>query len=92
MCIRDSNNIATVTNALADAQPSELEQNMLRAEAAHALALQSAIGLYPGANNADIGERLRLTQSEMARLGAPPALPVAYEADAYPSGFRIQQR
>lgn len=87
-----NNNIATVTNALADAQPSELEQNMLRAEAAHALALQSAIGLYPGANNADIGERLRLTQSEMARLGSPPALPVAYEADAYPSGFRIQQR
>lgn len=87
-----NNNIATVTNALADTQPSELEQNMLRAEVAHSLALQSAVGLYPGANNLDIGERLRLTQSEMARLGASPALPVAYEADAYPSGFRIQQR
>ncbi len=88
---RLNTHMATVSMALADAQPTSLEQALLHTEATLITALQSALGLFPGANNQEIGERLRVAQAEMGQNDAPPAMPIAYEADAYPSGFRIQQ-
>jgi hypothetical protein len=84
-------NAENVARAIADAQASELEQNLVRADSAYRLALESALGHYPGVNHADVSERLRLVQSELARLGSPLALPVAWQESEATSGFRIQQ-
>ena len=85
-------NMGTVAATLAAAQPTPLEQNLLRAEAGYRAALQSELGLSPGADNNRIADELRIAATELERLGVVLALPVAYEPDAYPPGFNIRQR
>lgn len=85
-------NTEAVIRSLADAQPTPLEQALLRGEGAHWLALQSSLGLYPGANNVEISERLRVAQTELEQLGAALALPVVWEGESALPGFRIQPR
>jgi hypothetical protein len=85
-------NTAVVIDALAAAQPTPLEQNLLRAEGDWWLALQSELGHYPGANIGDTSERVQTAQSELERIGAPLALPVAWEPANPLPGFRIQER
>lgn len=87
-----TSNIDQLVGALADAQATPLEQNLLRAEAAHWLAVQSVLGFWPSGDPAQISERLRFAQDELARLGAPVALPVAYDPAAPIPGFRVQER
>jgi hypothetical protein len=85
-------NVDSLVNALAEAQATPLEQNLLRAEAARWLALQWLLGHYPAGDPAAIAERLRFSQDELARLGSPLALPVVYDATAPLPGFRIVER
>lgn len=80
----------TVFDALAAAQATPLEQAMLRVEAQHWMAEQAERGLYPNAPVQDIGQRLRVTQDDLARLVEPVALPIAYEEQAALPGYRIQ--
>ena len=47
-------NTETIVRAIADAQPTPLDQNLLRAEASMHSAQESAAGRYPGANNGAI--------------------------------------
>lgn len=82
--------IDRMVGALADAQATPLEQNLLRAEAAHWLAVESVLGYFPGADPAQISERLRIAQDELNRLGSAVALPVAWDATAPIPGFRLQ--
>lgn len=88
----NAGSIGTVAAALAAAQPTPLEQNLLRAEAGYRAALQSELGLSPSADNNRIADELRIAATELERLGVVLALPIAYEPDAYPPGFLIQQR
>ncbi len=81
-----------LVGALADAQATPLEQNLLRAESAHWLAMQYALDAWPGGDPTQAGERLRVAQDELQRLGAPLALPAAWDAAAPLPGFRIQER
>lgn len=85
-------NISNVLAALADAQATPLEQALLRTETAHLTALESALGRIPDSDMSALNERIRLAQSAMEQLGSPLALPVAYDSDAVPAGFRIQPR
>jgi hypothetical protein len=82
--------IDRMVGALADAQATPLEQNLLRAEAAHWLAVESVLGFFPGADPAQISEKLRIAQDELNRLGSAVALPVAWDATAPIPGFRLQ--
>lgn len=83
-------NIETIVRAIADAQPTPLDQNLLRAEASMRSALASAMGRYPGADNNLISQTLRSAQDALLAAGTKVALPVLYEASATPPGFRIQ--
>ncbi|MCB0256931.1 MAG: hypothetical protein KDI55_24700, partial [Anaerolineae bacterium] len=65
------------------------EQAALRVESLHWLALQYDLGLYPGAQPATLGQRIRRDQDAYASFGTPLALPVGYEAGATPPGFRF---
>ncbi|MEZ4719020.1 MAG: hypothetical protein R2851_23460 [Caldilineaceae bacterium] len=47
------------------------------------------LGLYPGAQPATLGQRIRRDQDAYASFGTPLALPVGYEAGATPPGFRF---
>ncbi|MCB9114461.1 MAG: hypothetical protein M9936_30880 [Caldilinea sp.] len=82
--------IDSLVRALADSQPSPVEQAMVRIEGRHWLAEQAERGLYADAPVGDISEQLRIAQDDLARLGSPPALPTSYEPNATPPGFRIQ--
>lgn len=85
-------NIQLIVQAIADVQPTPLEQNMLRAEVSEWAALDVELGHYPGANLAEINERLEAAQSELERAGSPLALPVSWEPENALPGFRIQAR
>jgi hypothetical protein len=80
----------TVMAAYAAEQPSALEKTLLQIETQHWLAAQAMRGLYPNAPIANISEVLRGLQDELKRQGNPLALPVIYEENANPPGFRIQ--
>jgi len=82
--------IDTLMRALADSQPSPVEQAMVRIEGRHWLAEQAERGFYPNAPMRDLSEQLRIAQDALAQLGLPVALPAAYEPNATPPGFRIQ--
>lgn len=75
--------------ALAQTQSTPEQQVAQRFYAHTWLAQQIEFGLYPQSNAVEVGEQLRVLQGEMAQLNLPPALPVAYVADATPPGFRI---
>jgi hypothetical protein len=81
-----------VFQGLISAQPTPLDQANLRVETLLWLALQAEMGLYPNAPIADLSSRLVAAQNELADLGNQLALPVAYDADATPPGFRIVSR
>lgn len=74
---------------LAQTQSTPEQQIAQRFYALTWLAQQIEFGLYPPSNAAEVGEQLRILQGEMLQLNLPPALPVAYVADATPPGFRI---
>ncbi len=85
-------NIQLIVQAIAEAQPTPLEQNMLRAEVAQWAALENELGRYPSANLSELSDRLRAAQGELDFAGSPLALPVAWEPDNALPGFRIQAR
>lgn len=74
---------------LAQTQSTPEQQLAQRFYALTWLAQQIEFGLYPPSNAAEVGEQLRVLQGEMVQLNLPPALPVAYVADATPPSFRI---
>jgi hypothetical protein len=81
-------------NIIVDAQLNALsdpvEKALLRVELLRWLALQVELGLHPGGQLTDIHARLQLVQDELARNSQGLALPVALDAAAEPTGFRIQ--
>lgn len=85
-------NMQLIVQAIAEAQPTPLEQNLLRAEAAQWAALDAEAGHNPSANLSELNERLRAAQSELGQAGSPLALPVAWEPDSALPGFHIQAR
>lgn len=85
-----SSNMDIALDALAKAQPTPEEQSALEAEGSQWLALQSDLGLYPGAPVSSLSQRLELAQTTLTGLGQPLALPVLHKADATPPGFRIK--
>lgn len=92
--LRELNVVTTALDAtlhtLAAAQPEPLDQARLRQEARRWLALQQELGLYPESSPQQLGQRLAETQAELAQLGHPEPLPLAYAPTAVPPGFRIQ--
>ena len=54
------------------------------------LARQAERGLYTSIGMADLSERLRIVQDDVAKQVGKLALPVAYEPEATPPGFRIR--
>jgi hypothetical protein len=79
-----------VTQALAATLVDPIYQQMMEVEGLQWLALQADLGLDPGSNTTDLSSRLRVVQQGLAQVGAPLALPVAYDENAVPPGFRIQ--
>jgi hypothetical protein len=71
-------------------QSDPVEQALLRLEAQRWLALQRELGQYPNMAPDLLGRRLTEAQGELARLGHPLALPIAYDTAVTPAGFRIQ--
>lgn len=84
-----NNNLLVVVEAITVAQPDPVAQAMLRVETQIWVAQQVELGLVADRTLLDLNEQLRFLQSELARLGAPLALPVAYESNAVPPGFRL---
>lgn len=84
-----TDNLQTVLLAMAQSQPEQLDQFRQRIAVLRWLALQAELGVYPR-RAADIGERLRIAQNELSLIGTNAALPVQYQVDAVPSGFRIE--
>ncbi len=84
-----NNNLLVVVDALAGISPDPIAQTMLRYEMYAWVAQQTQLGLVADRTLVDLSEQLRFLQSELLRLGAQPALPVANDADATPPGFRI---
>lgn len=80
----------SVMAAYAADQPNALEKTLLQIETQHWLATQAMRGLYPNAPTGNISELLRSLQDDLKRQGAPLALPIIYEGNANPPGFRIQ--
>ena len=83
-------NLNLVVEAQINALPNAVDQAALRMEGLLWLAQQVELGLYHGASTAELDAQLRNAQVELTRLGSPPALPVTYDLDAVPRGFRIQ--
>lgn len=82
--------IGEIVGFIADAQPTALDQNLLRAEAALQSALQSSMGRFPGADDSAISQSMRQAQDALLAAETPPALPTLYDSTASPPGFRIQ--
>jgi len=69
---------------------SAKDRVFLRIQMLRWLALQIELGLYPENQAQNIHNRLDAAQDEATRLGNPVALPILYEPQATPPGFRIQ--
>lgn len=74
---------------LAKRQETAEQQLVQRFYALTWLAMQLEFGLYPQSYGAELSEQLRVLQGELVQASIVPALPVAYQADATPPGFRI---
>jgi hypothetical protein len=85
-----TNNLDTLFEALAGAESEAIDQAGLRFAARSWLAYQLELGLSPGASAVDLDRRLREAAAALAQADSPLALPIAYEPDASPPGFRIQ--
>jgi len=80
----------STTDLVINTLDTALEKASLRVEKLLWLALQAELGLHPTAALPDLNNDLRFAQDEMALQGAPLALPVLYERNATPPGFRIR--
>lgn len=83
-----TNNVVIVIEAMIGGLADPIAQAMLRSEALIWLAQQLEFGMVPNLTPTQLSDQLRVAQSELARLGAPLALPVAYDRTATPPGFR----
>jgi hypothetical protein len=83
------NNINTTLDVISNEISDPVAQSSLRLEVLLDLARQWELGLHPDGLGADIGERMRIVQDELARLDHPMALPIVFVADAEPPGFRV---
>jgi len=81
---------AAALDAAAAALPTPADQALQRVENQMWLARQAERGLYTSIGMADLSERLRIVQDDVAKQVGKLALPVAYEPEATPPGFRIQ--
>jgi hypothetical protein len=84
-------NVGQVADAMANELADPFIQAMLRIESLLWSAQQAELDLYPGISMDDLNVRMLAAQQELARLGSPLALPVTYEENAAPPGFRIQR-
>jgi hypothetical protein len=84
------NDYAAALDAQAAALPTAADQALQRVENQMWLAQEVERGLYTTISPADLGERLRIVQDDAARQAGELALPVAYDPDSTPPGFRIQ--
>ncbi|MBK8051260.1 MAG: hypothetical protein IPK16_31675 [Anaerolineales bacterium] len=82
--------IDSVFDANAAALPTPAEQAQQRVENTYWLAEQIERGIYADPPITDYIERLRILQDEAVRQVGPLALPLGYEPDAVPPGYRIQ--
>ncbi len=82
--------IDTLLQTIAAAEPDPLAQATFRLAARQWLALQHELGHYPDSSAEQLNERLLAAQNELTQLGSPVAFPIAYDAAAVPSGFRLQ--
>lgn len=81
---------AAALDAQAAALPTPAEQALQRVENQLWLAQQVERGLYTTIGLEELGERLRIVQDDAARQAGTLALPIAYDPQAAPPGFRIQ--
>lgn len=87
-----TDNLTTVLDAQVATKTDPLEAAMLRAEVLHRLILDTELGFYPNAPLGELTTQLESAQTELERLGAPPALPVFFDAAAVDPGFRVARR
>ncbi|HXF64604.1 MAG TPA: hypothetical protein VNK95_23435 [Caldilineaceae bacterium] len=81
-------NLMAVVEAITASLPEPADQALLRAQALTWLAQQAELGMLPPEAPGSISEELRVAQTELARLGRPLALPVGFEREATPPGYR----
>jgi hypothetical protein len=84
------NDYAVALDAAAAALPAPADQALQRVQNQMWLAQQAERGLFTSIGVTDMSERLRIVQDDVVRLLGELALPVAYEPEATPPGFRIQ--
>jgi hypothetical protein len=87
-----SSNLLPVLQAQIAARADPVEAAMLRAEVWRWLALQSELSFYPNPPLGEFATQLDAAEAELERLNVPPALPIFYDANATPPGFRIARR
>ncbi len=87
-----TNNLATILEAQIAAESDPLEAAMLRVEVLQRLILYSELGFYPSSPLGELTTQLESAQNDLEGLGAPPALPIFYDANAVVPGFRIARR
>ncbi|MFZ1755766.1 MAG: hypothetical protein WBO46_01100 [Caldilineaceae bacterium] len=84
--------LSALMQAQIDAETDPLAQAILRLEALQWLTFQAEMGHYPNAPLGDLASRMDQAQAEMERLGLPPDLPLYFDTEAEPPGFRIARR
>jgi hypothetical protein len=84
------NDYAAALDAHAAALSTPADQALQRVENQMWLAEQAERGLFTAVGPNDLSERLRIVQDDVARQTGALALPVVYEPEAAPPGFRIQ--
>lgn len=84
------NDYAAALDAEAAALPAPADQALQRVENQMWLAEQAERSLYTTISPNDLGERLRIVQDDATRQAGTLALPLAYDSQAVPPGFRIQ--
>ena len=70
-------------------QPELFDQLLQRIAALRWLAMQAELGFYPQRRAAEVGEQLRIAQSELSTHGTTAALPISYQSDVVPPRYRI---
>ncbi len=86
-----SEQLQAALSRVPESQSAILDQLLQRIVALRWLALQTELGFAPPRRAADIGEQLQIAQEELAVHGTKAALPVGYQSDATPPGYRIEQ-
>lgn len=86
-----TNGMKNVADGFLNSLETSVDNASLRVETLIWLALQTELGLAPYADTAQIDTELRFAQDELGRQqNAPVALPIYYDQDAVPVGFRIR--